>query len=124
MLDPETDSFVDLKDRLPEILTTELTKCRDLRAVVERDKELLEVRREISYQFERKVLFDQQTRAKLNKIKGANVALAGKIYIHGDEMRVDAKIATIEGGEYIVWEYVQGSPDQLSTLKGMTKLME
>ena len=119
----ETNSYKSLERSLPKALESEISNsCKPLIEMLERSQ-MEEVLEEVEYQYDRQVLFDKTTIAKVNW-KGANAVIVGKIKPQRDEIRVDVKLVEIETGRQLGQAYTIPRANELQTLSQIAGKMK
>ena len=108
--DPELDI---LGKGLADMMITDLTRVDGLR-VVERER-LQDLVDELELQQSR--LFDPESAQEIGKMVGATHAVTGAISAWAPEMRLDARVLTVDSAEVPLAEHVVGEKDAFFTLQ-------
>ncbi len=98
---------------LQSMVTTDLSKVESL-TIVERAR-LQAIFDE--QKLGRSGAIDKRTAAKIGKLAGASHLLSGTFTVHGDNMRIDARLFSVKGGEVLLAEEMTGERDAFFELE-------
>ena len=105
--------YQSLERALREMLTTDLSRVREIR-IVERAR-LSDLIAEMK--LAQGGFVDPDTAAKLGKGVGARAVLVGSVFVRGGQMRIDARLVHVSSGKILLTEEMSGRADDFFSLE-------